>query len=104
MTQGSTRRFRRKIKRMPGLPDRVPPAPTVTGGGTLGIKPDLVGRPVTSAANFLSPDYKGEAAPQEQPTIGVMDIALALPFAPAPFHALSSRSRKVIAAGASHPV
>jgi putative spermidine/putrescine transport system substrate-binding protein len=52
--------------------------PTITNGDTLGIRPDLVGRKITSWADLLSPDFKGRAALQEQPTIGVMDTALAL--------------------------
>ena len=52
--------------------------PMITNGDTLGIRPDLTGRPVTSWADLLSPDFKGRAALQEQPTIGVMDTALAL--------------------------
>jgi putative spermidine/putrescine transport system substrate-binding protein len=52
--------------------------PMITNGDTLGIRPDLTGRPVTTWADLLSPDFKGHAALQEQPTIGVMDTALAL--------------------------
>jgi putative spermidine/putrescine transport system substrate-binding protein len=52
--------------------------PMITNGDTLGIRPDLTGRPITSWADLLSPDFKGRAALQEQPTIGVMDTALAL--------------------------
>ncbi|MEJ0020560.1 MAG: extracellular solute-binding protein [Acetobacteraceae bacterium] len=52
--------------------------PTVTNGDTLGIRPDLVGRPITSWADLLSPDFRNRAALQEQPTIGVMDTAMAL--------------------------
>ena len=52
--------------------------PMITNGDTLGIRPDLTGRPVTSWADLLSPDFCGRAAPREQPTIGVMDTALAM--------------------------
>jgi putative spermidine/putrescine transport system substrate-binding protein len=52
--------------------------PMITNGDTLGIRPDLTGRPVSSWADLISPDFKGRAALQEQPTIGVMDTALAL--------------------------
>ena len=52
--------------------------PTITNGDTLGIRPDLVGRKITTWADLLSPDFKGRTALQEQPTIGVMDTALAL--------------------------
>jgi putative spermidine/putrescine transport system substrate-binding protein len=52
--------------------------PMITNGDTLGIRPDLTGRPVTSWADLISADFRGRAALQEQPTIGVMDTALAL--------------------------
>ncbi len=52
--------------------------PTVTNADTLGIRPDLIERPVTSWADLLSPDFRGKAALQDQPTVGVIDVALAL--------------------------
>ena len=52
--------------------------PTITNADTLGIRPDLVGRPVTSWADLLSPEFKGKAALQDQPTVGVIDVAMAL--------------------------
>jgi putative spermidine/putrescine transport system substrate-binding protein len=52
--------------------------PTVINGDTLGIRPDLVERPVTSWADLLSPEYKGKAALQDQPTVGVIDVAMAV--------------------------
>jgi putative spermidine/putrescine transport system substrate-binding protein len=52
--------------------------PTVTNADTLGIRPDLVGRPVASWADLLSPDFKGRAALQDNPTIGIIDVAMAL--------------------------
>ncbi len=52
--------------------------PTVTNADTLGIRPDLVGRPVTSWADLISPDFKGKAALQDQPTVGVIDVAMAM--------------------------
>jgi len=52
--------------------------PTVTNGDTLGIRPDLTGRAITSWADLLSPDFKGKAALQDNPTIGVIDVAMAL--------------------------
>lgn len=52
--------------------------PTITNADTLGIRPDLVSRPVTSWADLLSPDFKGKAALQDQPTIGIIDVAMAL--------------------------
>jgi putative spermidine/putrescine transport system substrate-binding protein len=52
--------------------------PTVTNADTLGIRPDLVGRPVTSWADLISADFKGKAALQDQPTVGVIDVAMAM--------------------------
>ena len=52
--------------------------PTVTNADTLGIRPDLVGRPINSWADLLSPEFKGKAALQDQPTIGVIDVAMAI--------------------------
>ncbi len=52
--------------------------PTITNADTLGIRPDLVGRPVVSWADLLSPEFKGRAALQDNPTIGIIDVAMAL--------------------------
>ncbi|HQT77286.1 MAG: ABC transporter substrate-binding protein [Rhodospirillales bacterium 20-64-7] len=52
--------------------------PTVINGDTLGIRPDLVGRKVDSWADLLSPDFKGKAALQDNPTIGIIDVAMAM--------------------------
>src|SRR3954469_1480479 len=52
--------------------------PTITNADTLGIRPDLVGRPVNSWADLLSPEFDGKAALQDQPTVGVIDVAMAL--------------------------
>ena len=52
--------------------------PTVTNGDTLGVRPDLTGRPITSWADLLSPEFKGRAAVQDNPTIGIIDVAMAL--------------------------
>ncbi len=52
--------------------------PTVTNGDTLGIRPDLVGRKIETWADLLSPDFKGKAALQDNPTIGIIDVAMAM--------------------------
>jgi putative spermidine/putrescine transport system substrate-binding protein len=52
--------------------------PTVTNADTLGVRPDLVERPIGSWADLLSPEFKGKAALQDQPTVGSLDVALAL--------------------------
>jgi putative spermidine/putrescine transport system substrate-binding protein len=58
--------------------DFVTGIPTVTNGDTLGIRPDLVGRKIDSWADVLSPEFKGRAAIQDNPTIGIIDIAMAM--------------------------
>jgi putative spermidine/putrescine transport system substrate-binding protein len=52
--------------------------PTVTNADTLGIRPDLVARPIASWADLVSPEFKGKAALQDQPTVGVIDVAMAM--------------------------
>ena len=52
--------------------------PTVTNGDTLGIRPDLVGREINSWADLLAPEFKGRAALQDNPTVGVIDVAMAV--------------------------
>jgi putative spermidine/putrescine transport system substrate-binding protein len=51
--------------------------PGVYNADTLGIRPDLVGRPVTTWADLISPDFKGKAAIQNIPTNGIMDAMMA---------------------------
>jgi putative spermidine/putrescine transport system substrate-binding protein len=52
--------------------------PTLSNADSLGIRPDLVGRPVASWADLLADEYKGKAALQDNPTIGIIDVAMAL--------------------------
>jgi putative spermidine/putrescine transport system substrate-binding protein len=52
--------------------------PTVYNADTLGIRPDLVSRPVSSWADLLSPDFKGKTAIIDVPSIGIMDAAMAI--------------------------
>jgi len=52
--------------------------PSITNADTLGLRPDLTGRPVNSWADLISPDFKGKTALQDSPTIGVIDVAMAL--------------------------
>ena len=52
--------------------------PTITNADTLGIRPDLVGRKIDSWADLLDPAFKGKAALQDNPAIGVIDVAMAL--------------------------
>ncbi len=52
--------------------------PGVYNADTLGIRPDLVGRAITSWGDLLSSDFTGKAAIQNIPTIGIMDAIMAL--------------------------
>lgn len=52
--------------------------PGVYNADTLGIRPDLVKRDITSWADLISPDFKGKAAIQNVPTNGIMDAMMAM--------------------------
>lgn len=52
--------------------------PTTYNADTLGIRPDLIARPVTSWADLLNPQFKGKAALLNIPAIGIMDAAMAI--------------------------
>jgi len=52
--------------------------PTITNADTLGIRPDLTGRPITSWKDLIDPQFKGKAALQDNPTVGVIDVAMAV--------------------------
>jgi len=52
--------------------------PGVYNADTLGIRPDLVGRPITTWADLISPDFKGKAAIQNIPANGIMDAIMAM--------------------------
>jgi putative spermidine/putrescine transport system substrate-binding protein len=52
--------------------------PTLYNADTLGIRPDLVGRPIKSWKDLLDPAFKGKAALQDNSAIGIMDVAMAL--------------------------
>jgi putative spermidine/putrescine transport system substrate-binding protein len=67
-----------KVTKDGAVSDFVTGIPTVTNGDTLGIRPDLVGRKIDSWADVLSPDFKGKSAIQDNPTIGIIDIAMAM--------------------------
>src|ERR1700761_5770605 len=58
--------------------DFVTGMPSVINGDTLGVRPDLVGRKIDSWADVLSPEFKGRAAIQDNPTIGIIDVAMAM--------------------------
>ena len=52
--------------------------PGVYNADTLGIRPDLVGREITTWADLISPDFKGKTAIQNIPTNGIMDAMMAM--------------------------
>ena len=50
--------------------------PTVYNADTLGIRPDLVKRPIESWKELLAPEFKGKASILNIPSIGIMDAAM----------------------------
>jgi putative spermidine/putrescine transport system substrate-binding protein len=52
--------------------------PTVYNADTLGIRPDLIKRPINSWAELLNPEFKGKAAILDIPSIGIMDAAMVI--------------------------
>ena len=50
--------------------------PTVYNADTLGIRPDLIERPIQSWADLLNPEFKGKAAILNIPAIGIMDAGM----------------------------
>jgi len=52
--------------------------PTVYNADTLGIRPDLIKRPISSWAELLNPEFKGKAAILNIPSIGIMDAAMVI--------------------------
>jgi len=50
--------------------------PTTYNADTLGIRPDLIKRPIASWAELLNPEFKGKAAILNIPSIGIMDAAM----------------------------
>jgi putative spermidine/putrescine transport system substrate-binding protein len=52
--------------------------PTIYNADTLGIRPDLVGRPITHWKDLVDPAFKGKAALLNIPSIGIMDCAMVM--------------------------
>jgi putative spermidine/putrescine transport system substrate-binding protein len=50
--------------------------PTIYNADTLGIRPDLVGRPITNWKDLVDPAFKGKASILNIPSIGIMDAAM----------------------------
>jgi len=58
--------------------DYVTLIPTVYNADTLGIRPDLIKRPITSWSELLNPEFKGKASILNIPSIGIMDAAMVI--------------------------
>ncbi len=50
--------------------------PTIYNADTLGIRPDLITRPIESWAELLNPEFKGKASILDISSIGIMDAAM----------------------------
>ena len=50
--------------------------PTIYNADTLGIRPDLAGRLITSWADIMDPAFKGKTSILNIPSIGIMDAAM----------------------------
>jgi putative spermidine/putrescine transport system substrate-binding protein len=50
--------------------------PTIYNADTLGIRPDLIGRPIDSWTELLNPEFKGKASILDISSIGIMDMAM----------------------------
>ena len=52
--------------------------PTTYNADTLGIRPDLIKRPIESWTELLNPEFKGKASILNIPSIGIMDAAMVI--------------------------
>ena len=50
--------------------------PTIYNADTLGVRPDLVGRPISQWKDLVDPAFKGKASILNIPSIGIMDAAM----------------------------
>ena len=50
--------------------------PTIYNADTLGIRPDLVGRPINNWKDLVDPAFKGKTSIMNIPSIGIMDAAM----------------------------
>ena len=50
--------------------------PTIYNADTLGIRPDLIGRPINHWSGLLNPEFKGKASILDISSIGIMDMAM----------------------------
>ena len=52
--------------------------PTIYNADTLGIRPDIIKRPIEHWHELLNPEFKGKTAILDVPAIGIMDAAMAI--------------------------
>lgn len=52
--------------------------PTIYNADTLGIRPDVIERPIEHWHELLNPEFKGRTAIIDVPAIGIMDAAMAI--------------------------
>lgn len=52
--------------------------PIIYNADTLGIRPDIIQRPIETWAELLNPEFKGKTAILDVPSIGIMDAAMAI--------------------------
>lgn len=52
--------------------------PTIYNADTLGIRPDLIDRPIENWHELLNPEFRGKAGIVDIPSVGIMDAAMAL--------------------------
>jgi len=50
--------------------------PTIYNADTLGIRPDLIGRPINNWKDIMDPAFKGKTSILNIPSIGIMDAAM----------------------------
>ncbi|MFA8387870.1 MAG: PotD/PotF family extracellular solute-binding protein [Pelagibaca sp.] len=50
--------------------------PTIYNADTLGIRPDLIGRPISNWSELLNPEFQGKASILDISSIGIMDMAM----------------------------
>ncbi len=50
--------------------------PTIYNADTLGIRPDLIPRPIETWAELLNPEFRGKASILDISSIGIMDMAM----------------------------
>jgi len=50
--------------------------PTIYNADTLGIRPDLIDRPIKNWSELLNPEFKGKASILDISSIGIMDMAM----------------------------